>query len=43
MIARAPLASVRFREAGASLPAAFGALGSTAHTLKFSSPSLSFT
>ena len=43
MNARAPLASVRLREAGASLPAAFGADGSTAQTLKFSSPSLSFT
>ena len=43
MKARAPLASVRLREGGASLPGALGADGSTAQTLKFSSPSLSFT
>src|SRR5512138_3370004 len=43
MTARAPLASVRFRAGGVSFPAAAGAAGSTAQTLKFSSPSLSLT
>ena len=43
MKARAPFASVRFREGGTSLPSALAAAGSTAQTLKFSSPSLSLT
>src|SRR5215204_2646738 len=41
MIVRTPVALVRFVGAGTSDPAAAAAVGSTAKTLKFSSPSLS--